>query len=876
MPFKLPDASVLGSDDPRATGGLPVFPQEDPGAAAGVEFGKQAQRLGNVLLNIQDERDQKANQINSALASADLETNLFHTKEALKTATDPAKIDELKASLSDHLANAAQTITDPSARELWTAKHQLHLVEAEGAADKQQFKVWTDRFLAGANTQLDEQRKIAVQATDPADREQAKTRIGDIIGSLEKSGVISQTEGQKAARDQGEGIIAGTVHWLNANGDPVGALKFLNDNKANIDPARLDSLNNELKPKADRQVGIAGAARNRPGTAPDEVVDPGAAAPLVRKYESEGLAAQLGISPYVIGVGGTDLSNAPGDPNKAGFPIWDGHGNSHAAGAYQFQPDTWAKYAVPLGIHDFSPASQDKVFAAAYAAEGYGPWAPYNPTLARAIRGGAGQATPAVTTVAATGDQGEGPQAAPAAAAPAGPLDLRAWVDRINADKTLSDDQKKIAIEQAHAEQQRLALGQANAASDLTLAVTRGEAGRPEIEKAYQEQRISPETRTHLHLALDKLDADKAALAEGMARVGAAGQGGAPLDPKSKDDRTALNYHYDAVSKAWAQLPGTEQTDRAVTYSAQYGMVPLKVQSWIRGSLHSGRPDQVALGADAVSRLRNANPQLLGDIGDENDLRLATLIGTYTGSGVAPAQAVQLATDGMKVNKADQEARAADFDAQRGKTPKDREASDKSWIEGKLNSIWVIDPTVDPVMQREFEEIAKAEYQKTGNLEASRQMALDNVNRVWGRTDVGGDRRYMKGAPEKFYGVTALTPGENSKWMNEQLLADVGKGAFADPNNPITADRLRLLPSPDKTRPDGSPVYQVWLAGPTGAWTQVTDPKGAPISWYPNWQTSAENSRRGGKQQEIIDRARQQRQRMNEPFAPASPDAVPF
>jgi len=56
-------------------------------------------------------------------------------------------------------------------------------------------------------------------------------------------------------------------------------------------------------------------------------------------------------------------------------------GISHAAGAYQFEPKTWAAYAEPLGIHDFSPESQDKVAAAAFADQGWKPWAPYNKNL---------------------------------------------------------------------------------------------------------------------------------------------------------------------------------------------------------------------------------------------------------------------------------------------------------------------------------------------------------------------------------------------------------------------------------------------------------------------------------------------------------------
>jgi hypothetical protein len=80
---------------------------------------------------------------------------------------------------------------------------------------------------------------------------------------------------------------------------------------------------------------------------------------------------------YNVGYGGADLSNAPLD--QYGFPQWPGKmgpaGMSHAAGAYQFQPGTWRPYAEKLGIHDFSPQSQDAVFNAAHAAEGDRPWA---------------------------------------------------------------------------------------------------------------------------------------------------------------------------------------------------------------------------------------------------------------------------------------------------------------------------------------------------------------------------------------------------------------------------------------------------------------------------------------------------------------------
>lgn len=66
-----------------------------------------------------------------------------------------------------------------------------------------------------------------------------------------------------------------------------------------------------------------------------------------------------------LGVGGTHLDNAPvGD---YGFPQWQGRGNSHAAGLYQFQPGTWSIVAREYGLDFRNP--QDQTAGAWYNAQ---------------------------------------------------------------------------------------------------------------------------------------------------------------------------------------------------------------------------------------------------------------------------------------------------------------------------------------------------------------------------------------------------------------------------------------------------------------------------------------------------------------------------
>lgn len=72
----------------------------------------------------------------------------------------------------------------------------------------------------------------------------------------------------------------------------------------------------------------------------------------LEKGESGGSAGA-----YSVGVGGSDLTGSTTD--QYGFPIWNGVGNSHAAGAYQFQPSTWDNIASEFGLNFNDPEDQN-------------------------------------------------------------------------------------------------------------------------------------------------------------------------------------------------------------------------------------------------------------------------------------------------------------------------------------------------------------------------------------------------------------------------------------------------------------------------------------------------------------------------------------
>lgn len=372
--------------------------------------------------------------------------------------------------------------------------------------------------------------------------------------------------------------------------------------------------------------------------------------------------------------------------------------------------------------------------------------------------------------------------------------------------------------------------------SDWNIDFSRGKKSYTDIETAYAGGNLTPPERANYTIQLDTQAAAAADRAAMIQRVGVAAAGGAPLDPKDKRDKDALDLHFDQTYEGWKDLPFDEKQNRMVQYSAHFGMAPTSVKNTIRSSLRGGSPDQTIAASNMVAGLRNANPQILNDFADE-DIRLANLVQSYSASGMQPAMALQMATDSMKVDKVDAEARTKAYDEAVKAKP------NKNWIQSKLSTAtlnplsWFSNPADDPRMDAEFDQVSRMEYQRTGNLDASRQFALDTVNRVWGRTEVAGEKRYMKYAPEKIFGAPSLSQPENARWMSDQLLDDVAKagGLF---QGKLTKDRLIINPDPTRTDAAGNPIYLVSLVGDDKVHRTLTRPDGRPMEWQPNWATS--------------------------------------
>jgi len=413
-------------------------------------------------------------------------------------------------------------------------------------------------------------------------------------------------------------------------------------------------------------------------------------------------------------------------------------------------------------------------------------------------------------------------------------------------------DRRAREAEKAQEEQRQRSL------SDLTLKVKRGEASLADIEAAYNGGRgwLKPHERTTLDLFQDERDHRDTAALESMRRVSMAlGGGGPTLDHRSKDDRDALAIHFSNVAAGWKDHPPVEVNDRVVSYSQAAGMVPEPVKAQLRGSLRAGSPDQRVAAANLLDGLRKANPDLLNDFATE-DIALGNLIGTYASYGVPPAEAVRLADEGRRVEHAERRVRENGYRKAQQDSPSATANFLRDQLQGGVVARWLVPGVTNASppaeMVHDFDRLAEAEYVRVGNMDAARKTALDGVRRVWGVTRVGGmspdgseGPRFMRHAPELFYGKPGWDAERNGEWMRQQLVDDLRKtGGLFDEGAGKLDRRFMLVPDPSQTDPaTGGPLYTVFLKGRDGTINAVRGTNGKPLAWRPDWSNSAAAAR---------------------------------
>lgn len=362
----------------------------------------------------------------------------------------------------------------------------------------------------------------------------------------------------------------------------------------------------------------------------------------------------------------------------------------------------------------------------------------------------------------------------------------------------------KLTAEQTAAEEQE----KATAASDLEIAVSRGELAGAAINRAYEEGTITAAKRTQLTKMADAFAGRAVKTANAKQSLSEFMQGKGTYNP--------TNTKHKAMTED--ALEGVEDIEGLEQISHELGYVPKFLKDKVEGGALRGN------GAEALqiySRMVDGKPQLLSQINADAKSILNTAAGYVRTSGMSPQDALTHARELLQVPPEQRESRSRDYARIRASTEEDGNLAaledlmdeDKTSLfkaEGMLfGDSWISE--VEPSRQQleEFEYLTQKEFIKFGDINIARGNAYQQSRSVWGTSGVGGQikdnkletgRRSTKYSPERMMNQT-------TEQVNETL------ETFAMVNG-LDKDNLILKDTPNTAR--GAPEWRVY------AWNEET------------------------------------------------------
>lgn len=397
--------------------------------------------------------------------------------------------------------------------------------------------------------------------------------------------------------------------------------------------------------------------------------------------------------------------------------------------------------------------------------------------------------------------------------------DFKAWADdKAGGDgvmpayfERLSPEDRQVVLDMRETEARQAATAQA-AQATIEYANLDGQIGLGILTgDVVSEQQI-------LDAQLD--DADKAkhlrsfraeqdAVTDAQTYLSGLADGTAPtLNPYNSDDRSLVDKAYGELLKV---LPEDQRAAAGEQFVAETGMVPDAVVADVRRSLGSSNPTAVAEGLDRAARLYDLAPQALSTVSNGKEIADAAIKydELVNGQGLNAADAAQrMIAERDPANQ------------------KRREVLKPIWdqaIKDKQFKIEDLSPTFEGAttgLTPEQQGAVLSDYMGAverafmgpaqGDIAIARRIAVEEMDNIYGVSEVSGQRAAMKFPPEKFY-----PPIEGSTSYVRDLAIKDARGI--DP----AVSNVMLTPT-DQTAQDvragRAPRYDLWYQQPDGVW----------------------------------------------------------
>ena len=404
-------------------------------------------------------------------------------------------------------------------------------------------------------------------------------------------------------------------------------------------------------------------------------------------------------------------------------------------------------------------------------------------------------------------------------------------------------------------------IAQSMAYSDLVIKFLNGEGTREEIDLFRQNARVDVSGTGKQLITLERLFLrDQSESQKQVVKMEYGNQaylGNISPDPNNAKARDAVNAHYSAVVRV---VPPEKFVDFSVNYVERTGVVPSVLKSNIVGGLNSVDSSKVIPAAMILEKLSKATNTTALQQFPNKSISFAQQVLDYNRNGLPPEEAVEKANDMRNILPAEKDNRTRAFreiEKQTSSTDVIQRKVDEGWFEGSISS-WQSDPVINEVMAGEFSRLREREYVLSGDDETAQKAAFTMMRKNWGVTNINGDRRFMKYAPESIYGQPNLSEKENTEWIQNQLFFDVTKNSIFSEE---FTKSLILSVNPRVKTKDGLPVYSVLRKDPeTGIIMNVE----GFAAWTPDYSVTPEFKKLNDENAQRIDDAKRDAKKLRE------------
>ena len=377
-------------------------------------------------------------------------------------------------------------------------------------------------------------------------------------------------------------------------------------------------------------------------------------------------------------------------------------------------------------------------------------------------------------------------------------------------------------------------------AADLKIALSRGEAGEPEIEKAVQDGTITADQGANHIIALDRSAEKENKTADRMARVVGSISGGDPLSPGNPEHVKGVDELWNGFYADKVDLSTDEGMNVAAEYTESTGIMPKQLVDVVHSHSLSGDTSQAVSASDLLSRINEKSPQVLASVSRQAKA-FALSVSKSVSAGTEPEVAVELAR--MNAYELTKEETQAIKDRTGFGSTEFRDQTRvflDDMIDDDFDRFTISQPELPVAMEAEFNSLLSSYIGMTKNADQARELAYSDLKSVWAMTEVNGKPEMMKYSPELVYGS-----GGGAEWIRDQLIKEVKDLGYK--GNPMIAVDPR-------TAREKSPSYLVMVDGEA-----VVGKDNQPLRWIPNYSASKAGRKSKKEMAEIMENAKQER-----------------